>query len=547
MYWDSYYDICIEIPQSLTKDMTSVYYDYGYYPLVIQKIFENPEFVSNIFSIIEKGNKQIKIGHKFDNQRDFDGKTYSINRFVNIVNEMVESGQIKKDENVKKLLQLTSISNLIKQEQKSKSNFSIVIEGKNYCIDSYDILKLFYGNKDYDKLLDKFDYVCLKYNLDYDELAYAMKQYAEKNKIFDKYYFEEYDMRFYKQIKGDQIFDTSYINQVPETNDPFLDQTFLNQDLVDYIFSDMSEDYSLLEKSIYVYIQLCKTLTYDAEFFAHKQSGKKARIHEDITRLSQITPSNNGIVCYEFSQIYGKFLDELGIKFENTNDFGSYGLTHASVIYKIGKFLVSADSVTHIIGGDLYNAKVHETLEGLKLMSNNPTTLNEFLEAYEKVYNDIKKQEPIYRQQLSKDLLNAYQNLSEPVEISIEDKIDMLEEKLKLSKFKPIDVITFVEKNIKKIAQTEFKNGQLNVCICNKKVGATFDDLLPIIVIEYSKNAKYDKDTKYFEFDTKTNSFEIHSQATMQREFNKENYLYIGPCSQRLKGIQNEYRMFFTI
>lgn len=547
MYWNSYYDICVEIPQSLTKDMTSVYYEIGYYPLVIQKIFENPELVSKIFDIIEKGNKQIKVGHKFDNQRDFDGKTYSINRFVNIVNEMVENGQIKKDDNVKKLIQLTSISKLMKQELKDRSNFSIAIEGKNYCIESYDILKLFNGNKDYDDLLDKFDYACLKYHLDYDELAYAMKQYAEKYNIFDKYYFEDFDMRLYNQIKGDQIFDTSYINQVPKTKDPFLKQTVLNKELVDFVFDDMPEDYSLLEKSIYIYIKLCKTLTYDAEFFAHKQSGKKARIHEDITRLSQITPSNNGIVCYEFSQIYGKFLDELGIKFENTNDFGSYGLNHASVIYRIGKYLVEADSVTHIIGGDLYNAKVHETLDGLNLKSNNPSTLDEFLESYEKVYKDIKKQEPIYRQQLSKDLLSAYQNLSEPVEVSFDDKLDMLKEKLRLSKFKPIDVITFVEKNIKKIAESEFKNGQINLCICNKKVGATFDDLMPTILIEYSKNSKFDKDTKYYEFNSKEGLFEVHSQPTMQKEFNSENYLYIGPCSHRLNGVQNEYRMFFTI
>ena len=95
---------------------------------------------------------------------------------------------------------------------------------------------------------------------------------------------------------------------------------------------------------------------------------------EDLQRLN--TNKNNKLVCYEFNMIYSIFLNKLGINFISLDRCGSpikdedYANVHASIKSKVGDYLVFADSVTSILGGDLINAKLDEPLLGITCKNN---------------------------------------------------------------------------------------------------------------------------------------------------------------------------------
>ena len=92
------------------------------------------------------------------------------------------------------------------------------------------------------------------------------------------------------------------VNECYKSNDPNLERVSVNPELKDAIFKDMPSYYrhGLKETlAIFIYLKLCKLLTYDDEFLAENQTGEAALKHEDINHIREITPSNNKVVCYE--------------------------------------------------------------------------------------------------------------------------------------------------------------------------------------------------------------------------------------------------------
>ena len=84
------------------------------------------------------------------------------------------------------------------------------------------------------------------------------------------------------------------------------------------IISSIPENLSQVEKALFVYIRLCKILSYDDEFLLYitKALSKKemsSMNHAKIDNLTKINEDNNSIVCWEFVAIYGKILSMIGI------------------------------------------------------------------------------------------------------------------------------------------------------------------------------------------------------------------------------------------
>ena len=68
---------------------------------------------------------------------------------------------------------------------------------------------------------------------------------------------------------------------------------------------------------------------------------------------------------------------------------GTLSEGHANLEFRSDKFLVSADSVTSILQGDIMQAKVNQPLVGLKCINRNQQTQQEFKDSLSKMYQLI--------------------------------------------------------------------------------------------------------------------------------------------------------------
>ncbi len=87
-----------------------------------------------------------------------------------------------------------------------------------------------------------------------------------------------------------------------------------------------------LELSIAIYLLLCQTLKYDALYTLFRNNNQ-------TSLFSNVTISNNDVVCYTFSIIYYKLLQKYGI---NCTLCGSEDL-HMTVAIQIGNMRLTAD------------------------------------------------------------------------------------------------------------------------------------------------------------------------------------------------------------
>lgn len=264
--------------------------------------------------------------------------------------------------------------------------YTILIDNVTYNIPAISIIEL----------LEKNDFVRIVNNEDKingikkEHFLYAVKEFIIDKKINRNYKVPNIIRTNYSYILNDV--DLEAVNRFTETIDITPQLIKVNKDLEKEILNSIPDDLSNLEKSIYLYIKMCKLLSYDEEIYAYNQKGECLKKHQDYHYIENINLSNREVVCFEFNVLYCYFLQKLGINFKSNylvSKEESYGKGHVSVEYRSDKFLVNADSTVNIIYSDLYYAKFNRKLEGIKCLNNNKRTQNEFNEALNRVYDRI--------------------------------------------------------------------------------------------------------------------------------------------------------------
>ena len=273
------------------------------------------------------------------------------------------------------------------------------------------------------------------------EFAYAASEYLKKNKVTENYVLPDNIEKRIGFLTSGQYIDFSAVNKLMETKDTLYKKVKLNPDLHDAIIEKMPEGISGLEKAAYIYAKMCTILTYDNRFMAANQEGEAAEKHKSLDYVSQISPENNEVVCFEFNMIYAKMLDEQGLHFksEYENMIGEdYGDGHANLEFRDGKFIVQADSVASILGGDIARAKLGLPLTGFECESPNKRTQKEFQDKVNAMYELVQSQER------ENDPWNEYDSLTEnlyPVEF--DEKKAILLDRLKSTNLRGIDAMTY--------------------------------------------------------------------------------------------------------
>lgn len=341
--------------------------------------------------------------------------------------------------------------------------YDVLIDGIKYHIKVKDMLSLMLmHNKEFDKLC--YDNTVKTINgIAKNHFVYAVYRYFRNSGVLNEYIMPEIIIKRYDDIRTFKKIDIEAINRFLKTKDTKHKEFEINKELKKFILDGMPENASKLEKAIYIYIKMCKTLTYDDEYYAVNQKGKAVEKHLDINYASKITPSNNKVVCFEFNIIYSKFLSELGINFESEykNLVGeAYGYGHASLTFRDDKFLVKADSVTSVLNGDLIEAKLNRPLNGLKCMNCNFSTNIEFNEMVMRMYKLVVEQEAAKNKKVNsmnsfEEIMNDYEHATDSIKpVSLNEKLSILINKVNSAKFVGIDSLAIILK-LKKILFNE--------------------------------------------------------------------------------------------
>lgn len=216
----------------------------------------------------------------------------------------------------------------------------------------------------------------------------------------------------------------------------------------------------------YVYIKMCKLLTYDDEFYAMDQSGSSSDYHKDISHIEAITPESNKIVCYEFAFIFNALLKELGIPSEVVNSVGDnkFGVGHTFVRFKdeINNRSVRADAITTVLSCDLFSAKLNLPLVGLH-GDDSFDYETEYFKMLDDIYTKIEREKnpdapEVHRAEFY-DVIDEYRNYTDNLKgVNLDDRISILISKVNSLKLDPMDCYAYIKFLIKRMFRKEFEN-----------------------------------------------------------------------------------------
>ena len=380
-------------------------------------------------------------------------------------------------------------------------------------------------------------------NIKKEYYFYAIREFFKEYHLLTKYIFPLEIITRIENINNNTSIDLQSINQLVTQEGLKLDKIIINQELKEEILKDINHFNNNLEKAIYIYIKMCKILTYDEAYFVVKQDERYevVRKHQDISNIKTITLSNNKVVCHEFNGIYAKLLNELGIitKTEYTG-IKSYGKSHPFLIFKYEKFLIKVDSVTSIIYGDIANVKINEFLKGLICLNDNKETVEEFIKILSRVYNRIIEIESSDKNEIIilknyEDIINKYcQGLK--IELNLYEKLSILIKEVNSSKLSGIDALSYLL-YLRKILFTkdELDNNIKFVIIRNNE----FENKLTssVVIVANDEDLAVDfYDNEYFIYKIGSEPISI-DVVTLKNKFLNNEYQYVMKSISRIPNL----------
>lgn len=392
---------------------------------------------------------------------------YKKSTIIKALDQLISSGQIvlQPDEQ-QKLDSLKSSISFERFLEKHKGNkYNIDIDGNKYSIPIEQLVSLMQlPDEQFDSLCSSVDMKEIN-GIPKEYFIYAAFKFFRENKALEEYLMPDIVANRYRDIASLKKIDLQAINKHLTTTDTKYQSIKIDSNLEHEIISGIPENTTDLEKAIYIYIKMCKLLTYDEEYYAVNQKGVATEKHKSTDYVSSITLENNKVVCFEFNLIYSKLLNQLGIHFSSNykNMVGeAYGAGHANLEFRTDKFLVSADSVTSILQGDIMQAKLNQPLVGLKCINRNQQTQQEFKQSLTKMYQLVAQQEKSLSEskqvehiQTLDELLEEYSHVTTNIQdISLNERLSILVSKVNSTGMVGIDYLSYVLQ-LRKILFTE--------------------------------------------------------------------------------------------
>lgn len=484
----------------------------SHYESLLKEILSDDRYYDYTVKIFSNAAKEFKVGciRNGDISRIIT-LGYRVDVF-NIIKDSIDKGIIVLNEESKKryneLFSLVSYSGL---KEKNKNNvYEVNVQKELYTIP----IKLFFdflesSEESYETFFkdDRNDFC----SIDKRIFIYGLIDFFNKNNILKNYIVPSRIRERYKEISSYQKIDIeSFFRKEDEYSSKYFDlnEVTIEQGLREEIFKGMDDNFTPLQKAIYIYIKMCMLLSYDEEYFVYDQTGDVTLKHKDIRNLSNINLKHNEVVCYEFNALYAKFLTELGIDYEIDGNIScEFGDGHQSLIFYCDKFIVSADSVTTILEGDLINAKINNKLQGINCLNENQSTKKEFETLVDSIYKLIIDEQKDVNKSVSDfdNLIDVYKTSSEnrgEVKIPLEEKIHILIDKVNNLKKSKVDAVGYIS-NLKHIIFNEYElrnNFQFSIIRKNESLDTNENkaSLCSIFTLNFNNIYAYVENNIYF-------------------------------------------------
>ena len=431
-----------QVFEKISNDTNKIVAEQFQYPVeLLEYTLNDEQTFKTLFNIFQNAHK-----FKIASDSSMDDETYEYEKipFLEAIEVARDKGLIKLNRitysRYKTLLDLISYRILKKQLQ--NKTIQAKVDGITYNIPANKIIEFL--ELDTKTLDDYINTPNRKGSISKEAFLYIVRRFIIREELMDNFIFPENIEKRITDIVNYEILDFESQNTYLSDENSLTSKTNLNPELIEAITKDIPANYSTLEKAIYIYIKMCKILSYNDEFFAAKQRGLAAEKHRMIDYIETISPQFPEVVCYEFNAIYAKMLHSLGINFQREcfSWKNKYGDGHENLSFRVGKYIIEADSSRQILTGDLFNAKVGNSIKGLKCRNQNFDTYMDFDEILRKVYKDIKKED----KSTFSEALKEYEELTnaKQAHIPFNTRFDIFLEKIRTSSFNGLNIMSYI-------------------------------------------------------------------------------------------------------
>ncbi len=431
-----------QVFEKISNDTNKIVAEQFQYPVeLLEYTLNDEQTFKTLFNIFQNAHK-----FKIASDSSMDDETYEYEKipFLEAIEVARDKGLIKLNRitysRYKTLLDLISYGILKKQLQ--NKTIQAKVDGITYNIPANKIIEFL--ELDTKTLDDYINTPNRKGSISKEAFLYIVRRFIIREELMDNFIFPENIEKRITDIVNYEILDFESQNTYLSDENSLTSKTNLNPELIEAITKYIPANYSTLEKAIFIYIKMCKILSYNDEFFAAKQRGLAAEKHRMIDYIETISPQFPEVVCYEFNAIYAKMLHSLGINFQREcfSWKNKYGDGHENLSFRVGKYIIEADSSRQILTGDLFNAKVGNSIKGLKCRNQNFDTYMDFDEILRKVYKDIKKED----KSTFSEALKEYEELTnaKQAHIPFNTRFDLFLEKIRTSSFNGLNIMSYI-------------------------------------------------------------------------------------------------------
>ena len=409
------------------------------YKNFIRHLIRDESFFNYFKMVLKKGNGTITISSTF-NDRLWQTVTINAADVIQLLSD-IEDFTKEEKQRVNVIKTYYSFEQYFERMKQKNIKYWIYIDYDEIEIEVEKLLRIFTLKEDeFMKVLNQ-DKI---FGIDKYKFMYMLDSYFIQHNLTRRYVLSDELKKRYMKIREYEYLDFQSINYFGHSR-IFKYNVEIHPQLKKTILENIDDKYTPLEKSIYIYIKLCKLFSYDPVYYASGQNGEIALLHQNLRRIQTLKSSNDLIVCYEFNAIYSKLLDELNIEYStNSNNIGQrYGKGHANLVFCKDKYIVQADAVTSILSGDLINAKLNKPLQGLSCVNKSNKTKEEFDRIKDKVYSDIICDELATVRKKSHDLEYIKQCVSDE---NIRQKLSWIIKLVDDSRLKEVDSLGYMLK-----------------------------------------------------------------------------------------------------
>lgn len=466
----------------------------------------------------------------------------AVRYYVSSMKKILSDKELSRYEELLRELSLDKLKEKM-QDKKHK----VFIDNKDYEVSISDIIDFIQLDKeDLKKIYLKPD--CSFRGIPLEYFLYTVYDFVYQYNILMTRNVSEKVIDNITDIRESRFVDIEALNKYLITEDKLQSQIQVNPALEKAILGELPDSLNSLEKAIYIYIKMCKIFTYDDEFYAMNQSGSSKEKHKNIEYVSQLSLENRMVTCYEFNIIFAYMLEKLGLNFKSfylshSEGEEDYGQVHVFLMFRSGKFLVKADSVSSILKSDLTLAKLNKSLSGLEIINKNENTRNEFERAVCRVQRIILKQEMhIGEEEFVStfiSLMQRYSVLTNNIKkVSLEERVDVLREKIKNANLTGMDTFTYINSLQYSLFGADELLSKIHISIFRNNLPGDGREASAVGVIVIN-NVRLDEVSlnQYYFIDALENTIEPISQEELQSKFHEGVFEYVDNKNSVIPGI----------